>query len=442
MKNRLVIVATALCLTLHGSAQVLYFPPLSGNTWETRTPEELGWCPEAIPPLLNYLDQRNSKAFLVLKDGRIVIEHYFDTFTQDSLWYWASAGKTITAFVVGKAQEEGHLSINDVASDYLGNGWTSCTAAEEDLINIRHQLTMTSGLDDGVADVYCTLPSCLECLAAPGTRWAYHNGPYTLLDGVIEGATGQTLNAYTFQKLMQPTGMTGAFYQSGYNNVFVSKPRSMARFGLLMLNSGNWNGTQVMNDQTYFNQLITPSQNLNQSYGYLWWLNGQASFMVPYSQFVFPGMLFPNAPSDMYAAMGKNGQFLDVVPSEGLVVVRMGNAPTADDVPFAMNDTIWQKLSDVMCNGTGIRPLAANSQEAVAYFNSLENSIHVNVPLAGNAPVILRDASGREVARCTLKPAVGRAVIPVGALCAGVYILSVQASAGPIRLKVVVPAAP
>ena len=88
-------------------AQELYFPPLLGNVWETTDPEALGWCTDQIPPLLQLLEDNDTKAFLVLKDGRIVIEHYFGTFTQDSSWYWASAGKSLTAFLVAMAQEDG-----------------------------------------------------------------------------------------------------------------------------------------------------------------------------------------------------------------------------------------------------------------------------------------------------------------------------------------------
>ena len=206
-------------------AQV-YFPPTSGNTWETITPSELGWCEDQIPELLSFLESNNTKAFIVLKNGKIVIENYFGTFTQDSLWYWASAGKTLTSYLVGIAQQNGQLSINDLSSSYLGSGWTSCTADQENNITVRNQLTMTSGLDDGVADPYCTDPSCLVYSADAGTRWAYHNGPYTLLDGVLEGATGQTLNGLVFSALKQPTGMDGFFFQSGYNNVYLSTARS------------------------------------------------------------------------------------------------------------------------------------------------------------------------------------------------------------------------
>ena len=336
------------------NAQSLYFPPTAGNTWDTISPQSLGYCQSKIDSLYAFLDTTNTKAFILLKDGKIVLEKYFGTHTQSSVWQWASAGKTITSFMVGIAQQEGHLSINDTTSTYLGQGWTDCTPSQEERITIRHQLTMTSGLDDGVTDPFCTLDNCLIYKADAGTRWAYHNGPYTLLDGVVENAAGQTLNSFTTQKLKSPTGMTGTFAPVGYNNVFFSNARSMARFGLLILNNGNWNGNQILTDTAYFNQMTTTSQTLNKSYGYLWWLNGKQNFMIPSSQIVFPGSLIPHAPSDMISAMGKGGQFLNVIPSQNMVWVRMGEEPANSLVPFLLNDDIWQYVNDLLCATTGI----------------------------------------------------------------------------------------
>ena len=368
----------------------IYFPPNTGNTWATITPAELGWCEDQIPELLTFLESNNTKAFIVLKNGKIVIENYFGTFTQDSLWYWASAGKTLTSYLVGIAQQNGQLSINDLSSSYLGSGWTSCTAAQENNITVRNQLTMTSGLDDGVADEYCTLPSCLQYMAPAGTRWAYHNAPYTLLDGVLEGAIGQTLNGLVFSALKQPTGMDGFFFQSGYNNVYLSTARSMARFGILMQNGGNWNGNQSMTDANYFQEMITPSQNLNNSYGYLWWLNGQSSYMIPQTQIVIPGMMFPNAPSDVYAALGRDGQCLNVSPSEGLVFIRMGNAPDNSLVPFLLNDQIWEKLNYVMCT-----PVAEESDENF-WLNQTATSVRIYWPMKSFVCEIL-GADGKRI---------------------------------------------
>lgn len=133
----------------------------------------------------------------------------------------------------------------------------------------------------------------------------------------------------------------------------------MARFGLLILNQGNWNGNQIMTDPVYFNQMVNTSQNLNESYGYLWWLNGKSSFMVPSTQIVFNGSFCPNAPDDMFAGIGKGGQFLNVVPSQNLVFVRMGEAPNGLNVPYLMNDKIWEYINDLACN------LSVNSIESM-----------------------------------------------------------------------------
>lgn len=324
-----------------------YFPPIGSPNWDTLPPSTLGWIPSKIDSLYEFLDSNNTKAFILLKDGRIVLEKYFGGHSVTSNWYWASAGKTLTAIIVGLAQQEGYLRISDTTSKYLGQGWTDCTLLQEDKMTIWHQLTMTSGLDDAVADPYCTLDTCLICLSDAGSRWAYHNAPYTLLDQVIENATGLTLNQYATQKVKTQTGMDGVFIKQGYNNLFVSTARSMARFGLLVLARGQWNGTPLLSDTAYYHEMVSTSQPINLSYGYLWWLNGKPSYMLPQTQFVFPGSMNPNAPADMFAAMGKNGQFINVVPSQNLVWIRMGDAPDNSAVPFTLNNEIWAYLNEL-----------------------------------------------------------------------------------------------
>lgn len=373
--QKLLLVFSLIFISYFSKSQSLYFPPNTGSTWDTISPSSLGWCPDRIDSLYNYLEGGNSKAFIVLKDGKIVLEKYFGTFTKDSVWYWASAGKTITSFMTGIAQQENYLSINDKTSQYLGLGWTDCTLAQENNITIQNQLTMTSGLDDGVTDNHCTIDTCLKYKANAATRWAYHNGPYTLLDDVISSATGQTLNSYINQKLKIPTGMTGLFIQPSFDNVFWSTPRSMARFGLLILNKGKWNATTIMSDTNYFNQMTNTSQQLNKSYGYLWWLNGKYSFMAPGSQLIFPSMIVPSAPSDMFAAIGKNGQLINIVPSQNLVFIRMGNSPDGNDVSFLLNDTIWQKMNRLICN-TASSNIFIQENSLVIYPNpTIENII-------------------------------------------------------------------
>ncbi len=414
-----------------GFTQNLYFPPTTGNTWDTMSPSSLGWCQDKIDILYDYLEQNNSRSFILLKDGKIVLEQYFNGATQSTPWYWASAGKSLTAFLVGLAQQEGHLDINEPSSNYMGTGWTAAPANKEALITIKNQLTMTSGLDDAAGDPYCTIDTCLHYLADAGTRWAYHNGPYTLLDSVMEIATGTSLNNFMTTRVKNITGMTGTFVPSGFNNVYYSSARSMARFGLLILNRGNWNGTQIMTDTAYFNDMLNTSQNINRSYGYLWWLNGKSNVMVPGSQFQFPISLFQHAPADCVSALGKDGQFINVVPSQNLVFVRMGLEPGGSLVPFLLNDSIWQRINDLECSTTGTSKVPTTSFEV--YPNPSHDLINLSVPPSEDYTLSLLQLNGMVISSQR-----NEASMSVQHLPKGMYLLELRTAKGLQYRKVLV----
>ena len=323
--------------------ETIYFPPLTGNAWETKSIASLGWKQEAVQPLLDYLQLKHSKGFIILVNGRIVMENYFNGHSASTNWYWASAGKTLTSTVTGIAQQENIININNKVSQYIGTGWTSETLAQGNLITCKNLLTMTSGIED-IANGDDVSPASLQYKADAGTRWAYHN-VYVKLQDVIAQASGQTWNTYFNAKLRDKIGMDGAWFQSGNNSVYGSTTRSMARFGLLMYNKGKWDNTVILNE-TYFNEAINTSQNINLGYGYLWWLNGKSSYHLPQSQLTIPGSIIPTAPNDMFMALGKNDQKIYVVPSKKMVVIRMGDA--ADNVNLALSDfdeTLWEKIS-------------------------------------------------------------------------------------------------
>jgi CubicO group peptidase (beta-lactamase class C family) len=326
--------------------EAMYFPPIGSSTWETKTISNLGWNQDAVQPLLDYLELKNSKSFIILQNGRIVMENYFNGHTASTNWYWASAGKTLTATVTGIAEQEGYISINNKVSDYLGTGWTSIPLVKENLITNKHLLTMSSGLNDALGDDVS--PANLQYVADAGTRWAYHN-VYVKLQDVVSEATGQTWTNYFNTKLRDKIGMTGgAWVQNGGLSVYWSNTRSMARFGLLALNNGKWENNQIINEN-YFRNATTTSQNINLSYGYLWWLNGKTSYHLPRSQFQFSGSLITSAPNDMYCALGKNDQKIYVIPSRKIVIIRMGNE--ADSSTFGLSDfddVLWQKINAVI----------------------------------------------------------------------------------------------
>jgi CubicO group peptidase (beta-lactamase class C family) len=344
-RTLLVVVALSFTTISNAQNQKLYFPPLSGP-WETVSPSSLNWCNDRIDSLVDFVGKTNGKALIILKDGRIALEKYYGTFTGDSLWYWASAGKTVTSVLVGMAQEEGIMDITKPSATYLGYGWSSCTKQQEEKITVRHHLTMTTGIDFARDNDDCTDPACLTYRGEPGTIWDYHNATYLLLQDMVAKASGITYQQYYTRKLGIKLGMGGIWY----NGTLYSKPLAMARFGLMLLAGGIWNGDTIIRDRAYCTDMINTSQNLNKSYGYLFWLNGKGSFMQPGIPLVYRTDLVPEAPDDMYAGMGKNDQRVYVVPSKGLVVVRMGDKAT-ESLPAisGFDDDVWRRVNQLEC---------------------------------------------------------------------------------------------
>ena len=327
---------------LEPTNEALYFPPINSEVWETKSVTDLSWNATALQPLLDYLEDKNTKSFMILHDGKIIVEQYFNNHEAASPWYWASAGKTLTTTISGIAQEEGLILINNKVSDYLGTGWTSASLEKEHLITCKNLLSMNSGLDDGLGNNVSV--ANLKYTADAGTRWAYHN-VYVKMQDVVAQASNQTWSSYFNTKLRDKIGMTGIWVNSNDLSVYWSNTRSMARFGLLIYAHGKWENTQII-PETFLNEATNTSQNSNQSYGYLWWLNGKSTYHLPGSQLEFNGELIPNAPTNMYAALGKNDQKIYVVPSKKLVIVRMGN--TADNVNFALStfdNDLWAKIN-------------------------------------------------------------------------------------------------
>jgi len=288
--------------------------------------------------------------FLALNGKLFLHEWYGNGENVNSNLGWNSAAKTLVAFTVGIAQEEGFLNINDSSRDYLGDNWSLMTAAQEQNVSIKHHLSMNTGLNFIVQDQNCTDQDCLTYLAEPDSFWYYHNALYTLSHDIVASAVGDTYNSYFNTKLKNKIGMQGAWVPFGYFKLYFSNARSMARFGLLNLNEGVWDGTPILNDDAYFQEMTNTSQSHNLSYGYLWWLNGKSSFRLPITNEQSPGALVPNAPSDMYAGLGKDDQKMYIIPSENMVVIRLGDNAEGESLsgPSSFDNDLWEKINAVI----------------------------------------------------------------------------------------------
>ncbi len=338
---------TAALLLLGPPAAALddtYFPP-SGAGWETIEPQQVGWDADGLNKVLRFARECRSSSIVILYRGRILAEQYWDLGEPDpgagfraNRYYFtvkghdsagrpvedvASVQKSVVAQLIGIAQHRGLLNIDDPVSRYLGRGWSNAASGAEVQITIRHLLTMTSGLDER-----------LEFEAPAGAKWRYNTPAYSRLAAVLEAVTGQDRNAFTREWLTGPIGMDDSKWmprpwaqnrEAANRYGFATTARDLARFGLLILAGGKWRGKQVLPDPEYLRASLSPSQDLNPSYGYLWWLNGQPFTLRGLRRVAGP--LIPTAPDDLVAALGALGRKLYVVPSQGLVVTRLGKMP-------------------------------------------------------------------------------------------------------------------
>lgn len=421
-KFTLLILITLLSFSI--KSQSLYFPPTTGNVWDSILPSNLNYCQARIDSLYNYLQAKNTKSFILLKDGKRVLEKYFGTYTKDSLWYWASASKSLASFITGVAQQKGYININNKVSQYLGTGWTSAPLVKENLINVKHLITMTSGLNDAPplpCDNEDTAKTCLTYLADAGTRWAYHTGAYRKVQDVVSNAVGQNYNSITNNWIESKTGMSGAWFQQ----VYYSKARDMARFGLLNLNKGIWNTDTLLKDTSYFRAMTNTSQNLNLAYGYLWWLNGKASGMAPGFQIVFPGPLMSNAPTDMYAALGKNDQKIYVVPSTNMVVVRQGNTAGGFSLAAsAFDNVLWDYINKLDCSVTSITEETNNHYKL--YPNPINDVLTIENPNQMMDEVKVVDILGNVVYEDKLAQQISTLNINFFGFSEGIYFVEIK----------------
>jgi CubicO group peptidase (beta-lactamase class C family) len=185
----------------------MYFPPIDSNTWETISLSDVEWNEGSLQSLIDFVEEKGSKAFIIFKNSKIAIKWYGNGFSQNQNHTWNSVGKTLSAFTIGIAQTEGYLDINESSSLYLRNNWSSLTDTHEKNITIRYHLTMTTGLDYNATNTYCAEQKGFVYKNKPGTYWYYHNEPYTITHDIIAVATNTTFNNYFNKKIKDKIGM-------------------------------------------------------------------------------------------------------------------------------------------------------------------------------------------------------------------------------------------
>jgi len=320
-----------------------YYP--TAVEWETVEPASVGWNADALTAAVDFAMSRKSSGVVILHRGRILTERYQQV-AEPSLRYRsmvrgkasngqlvedvASVQKSVASILVGIAQEKGLVKLTDPVHKYLGDGWSNATTEQERQITIRHLVSMSTGLTDR-----------LRYSDPPGTKWRYNTNAYCLSVRAVSAAAGMTPNELTKAWLAEPLGMRDSrWVERRLARIsppetnkfgFATSARDLARFGLLVLADGQWDKKSVLGDKDYLRKSLSPSQKMNPSYGYLWWLNGQRVAVRAGRR--AGGSLNSQAPDDLVAALGALGRKCYVVPSIGLVVTRLGDDPELNGQP-------------------------------------------------------------------------------------------------------------
>ena len=308
-----------------------YFPP--AGSWETVTPESVGIDSAALAAALDLAGERDSTGVVVTRGGKIVAESYWQDWNEHTSQPIFSATKSMTATLVLMAIEEGKIKgVDQSMADYVP-AWKG---TDKETITIRHVLSMCSGIKVTLGEDLRATGDMFENTAAlplehtPGTVWGYNTPVYRMLMRVIELATGESIEAYTKRKLTDPLGMADTAWVTTpiadtdrRNSLYIrSSPRDMARFGLLALRLGDWNGQRLLSRER-FAEAVRPSQAMNESYGWLWWTNEGKSVLRPGGRRV-ESRMWPDCPIDAFAALGAADKKIYIVPSLDLVVTRHG----------------------------------------------------------------------------------------------------------------------
>jgi CubicO group peptidase (beta-lactamase class C family) len=308
----------------------------------------------AMTQLLDYVRGQNTTGFLIIQNGRTLVEKNWPAPTGDAMFAnfvyektkdgalledVASQQKSFVSVLVAIAIDKGLIDVDKPVSDYIGTGWSKATPEQEAKIRVIDVLTQSSGLNEKFGYE-----------APAGTKFFYNTPVYAMIKKIVSAAAKQPLDTITRDWLTVPVGMSdtawrtrpGALASVGNATGLVTSPRDIARFGEMILHGGVTASGKRLISESSFKAMFVRSKN-NPAYGRLWWLNGSDYTMIALAGRK-EGELIPAAPADLVGALGAFDRRLYVVPSLNLVVVRTGDAAT--DKGF--DQQLWLRLMKVI----------------------------------------------------------------------------------------------
>lgn len=284
-------------------------------------------------------DQRlgiRTDSVIVVHGGQIIYEKYARGWGPTNRHFLWSVSKSITNALAGIAVGQGQLSLTDSICQHLPDTPnTHCTVTVQNLLEFTSGTKWNEDYEGSSASYQAS--SVLAMLygvghkdmagfvasqplsSTPGTTFAYSTGETTLLAAVVQGSMAASFPpTWPWDFLFTPIGVTSAVFERDPKGHFVggayayATPRDLAKFGYLFLNDGCWETGRILPDG-WVSSSIAPNAVSQGQQGRQWWTN------------YTPTPRWPDAPRDAYAALGHWGQYILIVPSLDLIVVRTGD---------------------------------------------------------------------------------------------------------------------
>ncbi len=315
--------------------------------WPVSTPEKEGLDAQKLADLTGEIRQGELcprlQALLIVRHGRLVVEEYFNNWQADRLHTLQSVSKSFTSALVGIAVARGEFKgVDEKVLDFFP-GLTGIANRDERKASMRLEdiLTMRTGVDyhesganspheqlnlreKGWDKFYLDRPM----LGPPGQAFNYDSGGVVLLSAMLKNRTGMHAAEYAERFLFKPLGIEKWFWRGnseGHTHTgggLSLTARDTARFGQLYMMNGRWEGQQVVPESWVRESLkmhvdMTVKGQPPSGYGYLWWV------LAPHWQ--------GNGKQYVFAARGRLGQYIFVVPEYDMVVVVFGDAKTGPE---------------------------------------------------------------------------------------------------------------
>jgi CubicO group peptidase (beta-lactamase class C family) len=280
-------------------------------TFDPDVPENQGMLSAQLTNLVTYSDQFGpDSGLLVLRNDKVVLEHYTGTGSTINKFGIKSATKSFGAGLLVKALDDATLNLTDLACGHPS-------------ITVHHAVTMTSGIQK--SDSHCNGPF----LFPVGTDFSYSDGSVNVFADKLRTIYGNDLEPLMASALMDPIGAEDWNWTSSQtlSSGLSMSIRDMTRYGRLWLRGGDWDGVQVLSAANVALATAPSNPALKPDYGYLWWVRGttEPPFYDRYGFELNP--VFPtDAPSDSFLAAGCTRSWILVIPSLQLVAARAGGA--------------------------------------------------------------------------------------------------------------------